>query len=78
MNQSKRLAALTNKDDHKDQYKEIFEELFKERLDEIKYFTDEINQNDLIYHFKDNTFRKRFDDFNNGIEPFLKKLYLLK
>ena len=78
MNQSKRLAALTNKDDHKHQYKEIFEELFKERLDEIKYFTDEINQNDLIYHFKDNTFRKRFDDFNNGIEPFLKKLYLLK
>ena len=70
MNQSKRLAALTNKDYHKDQYKEMFEELFKERLDEIKYFTDEINQNDLIYHFKDNTLRKRFDDFNNGIEPF--------
>ena len=32
--------------------------------------TNDINQNDLIYHFKLNTFRKRFDDFNNGIELF--------
>ena len=28
---------------------------------------NEINQNDIIYYFKRNTSRKRFDDFNNGI-----------
>ena len=60
--------ALTNKDNHKDNYEEIFEELVKERIDEIKELTDELNQNNLIYYFKGNTFRKRFDDFNNGIE----------
>ena len=65
--------ALTNKDNHKDNYEEIFEELVKERFDEIKELTDELNQNNLIYYFKGNTFRKRFDDFNNGIE-LLKKI----
>ena len=65
-NQTERLAALTNKDYHKDNYKEIFEELIKERFDEIKELTDEIDQNDFIYYFKGNSFRKRFDDFNNG------------
>ena len=45
--------ALTNKNDHKDNYKEIFEELVKENFDEIKELTDEINENDLIYNFKD-------------------------
>ena len=35
-NQSKRLAALTNKDERKDNYKEIFEELVEKRFDEIK------------------------------------------
>ena len=64
--------ALTNKDDHKDNYKEIFEELVKERFDEMKELSDEINQNDLIYHFKGNTARKRFYGFNNAIE-FLRK-----
>ena len=72
MNQNERLAALTNKDDHKDNYKNIFEELVKERFNEIKELTDEKNQNDLIYYFKGNTFRKRFCDFNNGIEFFKK------
>ena len=48
--------------------KEICEELVKERFDEIKKLTDEINHNDLIYYFKGNTSRKKFDDFNNGIE----------
>ena len=72
MNQNERLAALTNKDDHEDNYKGIFEELVKERFDEIKELTDEIKQNNLIYYFKGNTFRKRFDDFNNGIELFKK------
>ena len=65
--------ALTNKnDDHKDNYKEIFEELVKGRFDEIEELTNEINQNDLIYYFKGNTARKRFDDFNNGIKLFEK------
>ena len=36
MNQSERLAALTNKDERKDNYKEIFEELVEKRFDEIK------------------------------------------
>ena len=64
--------VLTNKNDHKDNYKEIFEELVKERFYEIKELTDKINQTDLIYYFKGNTTRKRFDDFNNGIELFRK------
>ena len=56
---TKKIAALTNKDDgHKDNCKQIFEELVKERFDEIKELTDEINQNDLTYHFKSNTSRK--------------------
>ena len=33
----------------------------------MKKLTDEVDQNYLIYYFKDNTARKRFDDFNNGI-----------
>ena len=71
MNQSKKLVTLTNKDDyHKDNYKEIFQELVKERFDEIKPLADKINHNDLIYYFKGNTARKRFDDFNNGIKLF--------
>ena len=72
MNQNERLAALSNKDDHKDNYKNIFEELVKERFHEIKELTDEKNQNDLICYFKGNTFRKRFGNFNNGIEFFKK------
>ena len=46
------------------------EELVKQRFDEIKELTNEINQNDLMYYFKGNTFRKRTDDFNSGIELF--------
>ena len=30
--------------------------------------TDEINENDLVYYFKGNSTRKRFDKFNNGIK----------
>ena len=66
-NQNERIVVLTNEDGHKDNYKKIFEELVKERFDEIKELTHEINQNDLIYYFKGNTARKKFDDFNNGI-----------
>ena len=69
-NQNERLVALTNKDDHKHNYKEICEEPVKERFDKMKELTEEINQNDLIYYFKDNTLRKKFDDFNNDIELF--------
>ena len=73
-NQRKKLAVLSNKDDHKDNYKEIFKELVKERFDEIKELSDEINENDLTYYSKaNNTARKRFDDFNDGIES-LKKI----
>ena len=52
-------------------HNEIFEEekiWFDEIFDEIIRLTDEINSNDLIYHFKGATARKRFDDFNNGIK----------
>ena len=45
-NQNKRLAALTNKDNHKANYNEISEELVKERFDEIKELTNEVNHND--------------------------------
>ena len=63
--------TLTNKDnDYKNNYKKIVEELAKERFDEIKELIHEINQNDLIYHFKGNTSRKRFVDLNSGIELF--------
>ena len=33
---------------------------------------NEINQNDLLYYLKINNSRKRFDDFNNGVEFFEK------
>ena len=74
-NQNKRLTPLTNKDDHQDNYKEIFEELVKEKFDEIKELTYEIKNDDLIYYFTSNTARKRFYDFNNGIECFRKIQY---
>ena len=65
--------ALTNKDDHKDNYKEIFEKLIKERFNEIKELTYEINYMIQYIILKVlNTTRKRFDDFNNGIELFRK------
>ena len=74
-NPNERLVALTNEDHHKDNYKKIFQELVKKRFDEIKELTYEINQNDLIRYFKCNAVRKRFDDFNNGIEFFKKIKY---
>ena len=52
VNTSKRLEALTNKDDHKDNYKKLFEESVIERSNDIKERTDEINHDDLIYYFK--------------------------
>ena len=70
INQNERLVALRKKDNHKDNYKEIYEELVKAGFDKTKELTDEINQNDLIYYFKANTFRKGFYNFNNGTELF--------
>ena len=35
-------------------------ELVKKIFDEIKELTYKINENDLIYYFKDNIARKRF------------------
>ena len=52
--------------------KNIFEELVKERFDEMKESINEVNQNDLTYYLKVNTAKKRFDNFNNGKEIFLK------
>ena len=57
-NQSKKLATLTDKgNDHKYNYKEILNELVKERFDKIIELTNEINQNDLMYYFKGDSFR---------------------
>ena len=62
-----RTREKTNKDqDHNDT--EIFNELVKEIFDEITKLPNEINQNDLIYYFKGNSDRKRFNDFNKGIK----------
>ena len=41
----------------------MFEELVDERFDKI-------NPDDLIYHFRGNTARKRYDDFKNEIKLF--------
>ena len=69
-NQNKTLEALTNKDDHNSFYKKIFQKLVT--FDEIKELSDEIDHNDLIYYFKNNTAAKYFNDFENGIELFRK------
>ena len=65
-NQSKRLAGLTNKDDHKDIYKETFQKPVKEKFNEMKELTYEINHDDLIYYFTGDTSKKNFDNLNNG------------
>ena len=57
-NQNQRLEALTNKDDNKSIDKEIFYKLVKGKLDEIKEFTYEIDQDNLTYYFKNNTAKK--------------------
>ena len=61
--QNKGLEALTNKDDHKNVYEKIFDKLVKEKFDEIRELSDEIDYNDLIYCFKNNTTTKDFNDF---------------
>ena len=46
----------------------IIKKYLKNQLKKI----NEINQNDLLYYLKINNSRKRFDDFNNGVEFFEK------
>ena len=56
--QNKRLEALNNIDDHKSIYKEIFNRIVKERFDETKELTHELDHDNLIYYFKNNTAKK--------------------
>ena len=58
------LEALNNKRI----YKEIFDKLVKEKFDGIKELTYKIDHDDLIYYFKNNTAKKTFNVFDNGIE----------
>lgn len=44
----------------------------KEWFDEIIELTDEINLDDSIYYFRKESSRKRFDEFENGINLFEK------
>ena len=67
------LDLSNNDDDHKGSYKKMFEKQVKEIFDELIELTDELNRNDLIYYLKDNTARKRFDDFNNDRKLFKKQ-----
>ena len=63
----KRLETLCNKYDHKSIDKKIFDRV----VIEIKELTNEIDHDDLIYHFKNNT-NKNINDFDDGIELFQK------
>ena len=45
----------------------MFNEPDKERFNKIIDLTDEINKNDLVYYFKGNSTRKKFDEFKSGI-----------
>ena len=57
-----------DKDDNRDIYKEIFDKTVKEKFDGIRDLNDEIDHNYLTYYFKGDTAKKRFDDFNSGVE----------
>ena len=52
--------------------KKYLKRLTKETFDEIKELTDEINQNDLTYYFKGNTFKKDLI-ISMMVQNFLKK-----
>ena len=64
--------ALTDKDNHKSDYKsdykKLLEKIAKEKLGKIEELTSEIDYNDLIYYFKNNTSSKDFTNFENGVE----------
>ena len=44
--------------------------MVQEKIDEVRELTNEINHDYLTYYFKGDTAKKRFYDFNNGIELF--------
>ena len=46
---------IINKDDHKSIYSRMFDKVVKERFVEIKELTHEIDHDDLICYFKNNT-----------------------
>ena len=48
----------------------MFEKLVQEKFDEIKELSYETNYDYLAYYFKNDTAKKRFDDFNNSLELF--------
>ena len=52
--------------------KSIFEKLVKKRYHEVMELTDETSFVDLIYYFKGDNVRKRFNDFENRIKLFEK------
>ena len=67
-NQSQELEILTNKDNLKSDYKETLDKVVKEKLGKIEELTNEIDYNDLINYFKNNTASKDFTDFENGVK----------
>ena len=69
-NQTQRLETLANRNI----YKEIFNKIVKGKFDDIKELTNEINHDYLTCYFKGDTAKKTFDDFNNGVALFLKKI----
>ena len=75
LQKNKEKQALTNEYDQKENYKEIFENIVKERFEEIKQSNNNINHENLIFYFKSNNARKRFDGFSNCIKLLRKILY---
>ena len=67
---TKDKKGLISNDSKNLSHEKIFQNLFKERLDEIIELTDETNFDRLIYYFKGDFSRKKFDSFKNEIKPF--------
>ena len=67
---TKNKKGLIIKDSKNLSHEKIFQNLFKERLEEIIQLTDETNFDRLIYYFKDDCSRKKFDSFKNEINFF--------
>ena len=67
---TKDKKGLISNDSKNLSHEKIFQNLFKERLDEIIELTDETNFDRLIYYFKGDCSRKKFDSFKNEIKPF--------
>ena len=67
---TKNQKGLISNDSKNLSHEKIFQNLFKERLDEIIELTDETNFDRLIYYFKGDCSRKKFDSFKNGIKLF--------